>query len=482
MTRNVVPYVLASRVSSLVGAGEYVTPPLDVSEFETSTWNLWRGALVGGSDVGFTFEESSGSGDWTTCPGADEDHDPGANSESRVSVHHHRRWFRLRVSLPDSGSMVSYWVAGHFNRPPLPDNLAKAFETASVVEDDGADGYLNNVCTATVGATEYAFVSAGTDGIHIIEVEDIQSPGGLTYLATISSSTIGGGKEIAGDRSDALAIVDNTHLVSLAIGSGAVDANSNGVTVFDIGEIDSILGGSTPYDFQTAILTRTGSGVIAIPGDNDRGGGVAGDNGVFVVATGGTNAGVADITSGSPGTWQARSAIDMSMTASYDAAISGSTAYVSARSGSDYGVVVLDLDTPDASSLHEVAGRFSRYADCDFAGRGNFALSLALLDDVLLVSGDDEVIRFDMSDPGTPALLAPLRDAGVNAVSLDVNSSLAAVGGDFEVRTYRVESESAVPLSRNRVGDPLRVLGVAVRSDGTLLCAAGNGGLRAVRP
>jgi hypothetical protein len=378
--------------------------------------------------------------------------------------------------------MASYRVAGHFNRAAILEDVGAAFETAWVGAGHGLAGYPNNVRTAVVGGTEYAFVSAGAAGIHIVEVGDLRVPFGLLYRATIDGTTLGGGTELAGDRSDALAIVDGAHLVSAAIGSSAVDANGNGITVFDIAAIDSVLQGSPPYDFQSAVLSRTGAGVIAVPGVSDRGGGVAGDSARFVVATGGTSAAVAAITAGSPGSWEAQSPLGLAVAESYDVVVSGDNAYVSAAFGADYGFVVVDLSTPSVSSLYEIAGRFERYDTCVFAGPGNYALALALLDDVLHIGADDEVVRYDVSTPSSPARLEAIPQAGVNVISVAAGAGIVSVGGDFEQRLFGANALGSMPLSRNRAGDPNRILGSWVREDGTVLCCAGYGGLRALRP
>ncbi|MCI0632544.1 MAG: hypothetical protein L0206_01280, partial [Actinobacteria bacterium] len=202
--------------------GPFGTAPLDVRGFRGADVSFWRGK--GASAFGFTFEESVDQIAWTLCAGADADRDPGADTEDTLRLVFRRPYLRLRANASD---LTSLWAVGSFDPNPLFEGAPSGIETASV--DLG--GYANNLVRFEDSGNDYAFVSLDTDGIAVVRIDDAGRPGGIVHLATIEDSTLGT-KRIAGGASDALTVVDGL-LVSVAIGSGRVDASGHGVTVFD---------------------------------------------------------------------------------------------------------------------------------------------------------------------------------------------------------------------------------------------------------
>ncbi|HLE97903.1 MAG TPA: hypothetical protein VI997_11075, partial [Candidatus Thermoplasmatota archaeon] len=257
--------------------GQSKTAPLDVRGFPGADVSLWRGK--GTSAFGLTFEESSDQASWRLCAGADTARDPGADTEEALRLVFRLPHVRLSVEAED---MTSFWALGSFDPNPLFGGAPRGIETAAV--DVG--GRANNLALFEDSGTQYMFASLGEGGIAIVRVDDAASPGGLVHLATMDATTLA---VIAGGSSDALAVVDG-FLVSVAIAEGG-----------------------SPFDFSPAYVARVGDGVIAAPGNqDDKGGGVAGTSGRFLVATGGTDLGVATITVGAPSTYTVGTPIDLS--------------------------------------------------------------------------------------------------------------------------------------------------------------------------
>ena len=115
MAGELVHLVLYPRFTALTGAlgAEFKTTALDVTDYVTATVNVWRGAVVGGSNCPFTFEESTDQLNWTECSGTTASTDPGEHTEIQVVAHLKKRWFRLKVE-PSGG--VTCWALGALER------------------------------------------------------------------------------------------------------------------------------------------------------------------------------------------------------------------------------------------------------------------------------------------------------------------------------------------------------------------------------
>jgi len=459
--------------------GQSKTAPLDVRGFPGADVSLWRGK--GTSAFGLTFEESSDQASWRLCAGADTARDPGADTEEALRLVFRLPHVRLSVEAED---MTSFWALGSFDPNPLFGGAPRGIETAAV--DVG--GRANNLALFEDSGTQYMFASLGEGGIAIVRVDDAASPGGLVHLATMDATTLA---VIAGGSSDALAVVDG-FLVSVAIGPGRVDVNGHGVTVFDAVQAVAIAEGGSPFDFSPAYVARVGDGVIAAPGNqDDKGGGVAGTSGRFLVATGGTDLGVATITVGAPSTYTVGTPIDLSSDMAHviDVLATDTHAIVSGeKSGSPgYGVRTIVLDpTPSANGLVDLDGRFDYQGARAYTGPGNFACDLGLdtANDVLCVGGIDRIARFDVSDLDDIAALEPVLDAGVHVVGVHGAGDTLLAAGDFELRTYRKGGERFRPETRTPFGAPnsiLAAVALPAAVGGGALVAAGSGGVRAVR-
>lgn len=114
--------VFLPRFTTLVGPGTYTTQPLDVSQFASAQFQVWRGVQVGSSGLDVTkvkvfLEESLDCQEWVLGASAPR----GVTipySESRLFSYGFRlRWFRLRVEItaPGEGSvagLVTMWAEG----------------------------------------------------------------------------------------------------------------------------------------------------------------------------------------------------------------------------------------------------------------------------------------------------------------------------------------------------------------------------------
>ena len=152
----------------------------------------------------------------------------------------------------------------------------------------GVTGDVRNVVLAQIGAQSVAFLAAGRDGLHVVDMTEPEMTNVNSFIRSVAPGSLVAPAAIAGGRIDALAVVDNTYLVCLAVGSGAAHA----VTVFHIPTlIDTTLPASD------AFVERTGGPDIAVPGLDlglglgGQGGGVSGRASSFVVATGGPRRG-----------------------------------------------------------------------------------------------------------------------------------------------------------------------------------------------
>jgi len=493
MLNRKVPLILARRFTTYSGAGDFETIAMNVAAFQGAEIFAWRGPIVGGGTFGISFEESTDLRTWQACDGVEPDTDPGANLEALYRPRFSQRYFRLRVALAGGSPVVTCYAFGYLLLRPQVDDQSEetinASEVAALDDADGLPGEVRSVAVATCASQTLAFVTAGTGGVHIVDVTDPTSP---SVLGTINNQSLTAPAELAGRRVDTLAVIDGcAYLVCGAIGSGAVDSSGNGVTVFHIPTLRSILGGSPPYDFSSALLARTGTNVIALPGNGvHRGGGVAGANGRFLAATGGTTLVAANITSGTPGSWSAESPFSPSSPSIgnfLDVVATATHAYASVKSGSDYGIISLQ-HVPTISVLTTgvvaVSGDFGRYDADLIAGPGNYALDLALDGNVLAVSGDDQVALFEVSNPAVPAPLTAIGETGRNTIAVAAKDGILVVGADSAVRVYEAVTPGDYEF-RGQVGhrDPFRA-----RSSQPLpaigdyvIAAAGTEGLRSIQ-
>lgn len=118
-----VPLVMIPRFTSYVGAGEYTTAPLDVTEFSSFNLTIWRGPLVGnlgtatGAGLSLVFQQSDDAEVWTSLLGIAAI--TTANASDIIAFGLTGRWFRAKLTLTaDSTSIVALtvWAIGNLER------------------------------------------------------------------------------------------------------------------------------------------------------------------------------------------------------------------------------------------------------------------------------------------------------------------------------------------------------------------------------
>jgi hypothetical protein len=113
MAGELVPLVMLPRYSSYIGAGDFYTIGMEVSDYTSAIVNTWRGAMLGSSPTfGITFQESTDQVNWTTCGGTTAASDPGASTEAQYTATLTKRWFRVKVTLGGTNPAVSCWAIG----------------------------------------------------------------------------------------------------------------------------------------------------------------------------------------------------------------------------------------------------------------------------------------------------------------------------------------------------------------------------------
>jgi hypothetical protein len=106
--------VFLPRFTTLVSGGStsFATAPLDVSAFTGAQFQVWRGAVQGGSGEEFQLylEESLDGLSWVLGPSTPAAITIPANDPRFFSYSFRLRWFRLRAVV--SGSLVTCWAEG----------------------------------------------------------------------------------------------------------------------------------------------------------------------------------------------------------------------------------------------------------------------------------------------------------------------------------------------------------------------------------
>lgn len=392
-------------------------------------------------------------------------------------------WDAFSADAFDSG-MDDGMGDGDGGRPPMFEPLV----TVRLDDAQGITGDVRNIALATLGAQTLAFLSAQTDGVHIVDVSVPSTINTTSVLGTLNAASLTAPAEIAGGRVDAVAVVDSIYLVCLAVGAGAVDANGNGVTVFHLPTVQTILLTPPPHDFSAALAPPTVLTGIAAPGDgNGNGGGVSGGNSSFLVATGGTELGTAFITQGTPGSWTAGPPLTSATPAVanwYHVLVNGTNAYTSVFADGSFGILAVSLlpmpavATPNVIQIPGSIGTVN-------AGPGNFGMPLALEATTLNVGGDDEVRTFSVSVPVMPVPGASIPLAGENLTGLGNRPGILAVGAGETLNVFQTLGGFGANLAATLTfSAPVVVRGVAPVADPMgqfVLCCAGLRGLQVVQ-
>jgi len=367
-----------------------------------------------------------------------------------------------------------------------------ASEIAALGGGQGVTGEIRNVVLATVASRTYAFLTAQTDGVHVVDVTDPLILNSTDFVTTIDDAHLSSpAASIAGGRVDAVAVVDNTFLVCLAIGSGAVNA----VTVFDITLLIEAATNSEA-DLSGAFITPAGTGIAAPGNSAGKAGGVAGSGSAFFVATGGPDVIPAVIDPGTA-TWLEGAALDTGATVveTLDVQVNGtSSIHVSGRGpGGAYGIVALahpalpipttpEIETIDVEDFDDIDD-FNESVR-DIAGPGNFPLDIALDTLTLLLTSDEKVLIYNVSNPFSPSLLTTIENTGFDTIAVDSDGGVTVIGaGDTLLIASTALGQARVTGQVDFAGS-IVIRGVALFStdDGTFaLCCGGQTGLRVVQ-
>jgi len=395
------------------------------------------------------------------------------------------------------GSLFSLFPPEAFDpNPPGDDDIPAipgGFEPSEVgfIESaQGVTGDVRNIAIAVVGAATYAFLSAQTGGIHVVDVTEPERVNSR-YVTGIGPTLLQGG------RCDAITVVDNTYVVCVAVGTAAVDA----VTVFHIPTIlDRAANGGAVAD---ALVPKLGGPDIAVPGETGRGGGVSGRASSFAVATGGPELAVGVIAPGTPGTWVAlapfTSAANPKVDNFLDVNFTLNGVFASVKSDEVFGIVALLINaaatpptiTPVTPAPVDMEQPTSTNANIDnvlvrdVVGPGNYPLDLVFDTFSLFVTGDREVRIFDATNPAltTPPTIVP--GMLVDTISVDSSTGFFATGQSTRVEVFSVLTGQSQRIARfDFSGINIRVRGVKLissRFGRFILCCAGERGLRVVQ-
>lgn len=108
--------VFAPRFTTLIGAKEFETLPIDVSGFTGAQFQVWRGPIrtttPGGEQFSVEFEESLDTETWVLGPSTPQPFVITENDVHFFSYNFRLRWFRLKMTLAGVGPMVSMWAEG----------------------------------------------------------------------------------------------------------------------------------------------------------------------------------------------------------------------------------------------------------------------------------------------------------------------------------------------------------------------------------
>lgn len=365
-------------------------------------------------------------------------------------------------------------------------------EVAAIAGGQGVTGTVKNIALATVAGETFAFLAAGPDGCHVVDVTSPDLVTAGSYVTTIRPSVLTLPIELAGGRVDSVAVVDNTFLVCVA-----VPGTPNGVTVFNLPVLISLAKSSTA-DLSDAFVPPTVPGTNAIPVTGDsigEGGGAAGVNGNFLVATGTALVAAKIEAMGTPPAlaWALQAAPNLGMpafTAVTDVAV-GSAGGVTAvfasgrRSDGEFAVSSTSLDTPLPGVQTVIDSEIQRVIDDFVSTAGNYPLDLAFDALTLYVTANNEVFVYTVSTTTTGlSLVSTVANTGSQTIAVGAGSGAFVVGAGDSVRI------GTNALGQARVTGSLTfpgthtIRGVAIRStsDGIFfLVCAGTGGLRILR-
>ena len=111
--------VFLPRFTTLVGNGDFVTEPLDVSQFASAQFQVWADSFAAaetGTQVILYLEESLDCEHWVLGASAPKPYTLKPNKPKLFSYGFRLRWFRLRVNVrgaaEDNVGAVTCWAEG----------------------------------------------------------------------------------------------------------------------------------------------------------------------------------------------------------------------------------------------------------------------------------------------------------------------------------------------------------------------------------
>jgi hypothetical protein len=105
--------ILLPRYTTLVGATDFITAPINVRPYATANISVWRGAMLGTTPTfSLVIQESPDLTEWSTL----ESYSTGAGSEDTKSVTFTMDWIRVKVTIGGAQPGVSCWAVGEFAR------------------------------------------------------------------------------------------------------------------------------------------------------------------------------------------------------------------------------------------------------------------------------------------------------------------------------------------------------------------------------
>jgi hypothetical protein len=355
-------------------------------------------------------------------------------------------------------------------------------EVAAIAGGQGVIGTVKNIALASVGPRTFAFLAAGPDGCHVVDVTEPENIVPASYITTIRPLVLTAPAELAGGRVDSVAVVSNALLVCVAVVPGTT---GNCVTVFNLGALITAATSSTA-DLSAAFVppTTPGTDAIAVTGDTvGKGGGVAGVLTEFFVATG-TKLASARIELA--GTWTLVSA-DIPLgtptfTTVTDVAatsISGITAVFASgkRSDLEFAVVSLGVGIPLQTVVESEVQRV--VDDGAVSTAGNYPLDLAIDTLNLFVTGNNEVFVYSITP--TLSLASTVENTGNETIAVGATTGSFIVGAGDSVRVGTNALGQARVTGSLAFPGTFTIRGVAIRSTSTglfFLACAGTGGLR----
>jgi hypothetical protein len=114
MAGQLTPLVLIPRFTTYCGSEDFTTIGMDVTAYQTVIVNVWRTALLGTvAAIAIYFEESTDQNTWSECAGSPaQPVNPTANQETQYSYTLSKRWFRMRLALPNDDNVMTCYAVG----------------------------------------------------------------------------------------------------------------------------------------------------------------------------------------------------------------------------------------------------------------------------------------------------------------------------------------------------------------------------------